>query len=62
MTSTDDLIEHARRCFRHASDCTDAKSMRMFADMALTYLRLAHETAAVVETGAAIDGAPARAK
>jgi hypothetical protein len=49
MTNTDDLLEHARRSFRNASECSDLKNMRTFADMGIVYLRLAHESAAVLD-------------
>ncbi len=52
MTDADDLLDHARRAFCQAAEASNVQAMQTFAEIGLTYLRMAHEDAAVFDASA----------
>ncbi len=49
MPDADDLLEHARRAFRQAAEAADPAAMQTYVEIGMTYLRMAHEDAALFD-------------
>jgi hypothetical protein len=58
IKNTDDLLEHARLAFRQAAEMKDIAGIWTYVEIGLSYLRMAHEDAAVFD--ASEDREPAR--
>lgn len=50
MSDEEQYLDNARKCFQQAAAARDIASARKFADLGITYLRMAHDEAAVVDS------------
>jgi len=56
MGKTDQYLEQARRCFRHAAQASDAATVAKYAELGRQFLQLAHIDATIAPTDVGATG------
>jgi hypothetical protein len=58
MSDQNHYLENARKCFQQAAKAVDVANARKFADLGMTYLQMAHDAAALVESNSILPRLP----